>query len=33
VKEAKDQIETITNNEKTDESVKAYAKDMMKIII
>jgi len=33
VKEAKDEIETITNNEKTDESVKAYAKDMMKIII
>lgn len=33
VKEAKDQIETITNDEKTDESVKAYAKDMMKTII
>lgn len=33
VKEAKDEIESITNNEKTDESVKAYAKDMMKIII
>ena len=33
VKEAKHQIENITNNEKTDESVKAYAKDMMKIII
>lgn len=33
VKEAKEQIETITNSEKTDESVKAYAKDMMKIII
>ena len=33
VKEAKDQIETITNNEKTDESVKTYAKDMMKTII
>lgn len=33
VKEAKQQIETITNNAKTDESVKAYAKDMMKIII
>ena len=33
VKEAKGQIETITNDEKTDESVKAYAKDMMKIII
>jgi hypothetical protein len=33
VKEAKDEIESITNNAKTDESVKAYAKDMMKIII
>jgi hypothetical protein len=33
VKEAKQQIETITNSEKTDESVKAYAKDMMKTII
>ncbi|MFA5329903.1 MAG: zf-HC2 domain-containing protein [Prolixibacteraceae bacterium] len=33
VKEAKDEIESITNNEKTDENVKAYAKDMMKIII
>lgn len=33
VKEAKDQIETITNNEKTDESVKAFAKDMMKRVI
>ena len=33
VKEAKEQIETITNNEKTDKSVKAFAKDMMKIII
>jgi len=33
VKEAKGEIENITNNEKTDESVKAYAKDMMKIII
>lgn len=33
VKEAKPQIESITNNEKTDESVKAYAKDMMKVII
>lgn len=33
VKEAKEQIETITNNEKTDESVKAFAKDMMKTII
>lgn len=33
VKEAKPQIESITNNEKTDESVKAFAKDMMKTII
>ena len=33
VKEAKDEIESITNNEKTDENVKAFAKDMMKIII
>ncbi len=33
VKEAKHQIENITNNEKTNESVKAYAKDMIKIII
>ena len=33
VKEAKDEIESITNNAKTDESVKAYAKDMIKIII
>lgn len=33
VKEAKPQIESITNNEQTDESVKAFAKDMMKIII
>ncbi|WP_318346790.1 zf-HC2 domain-containing protein [Aquipluma nitroreducens] len=33
VKEAKHQIESISNNEKTDESVKAYAKDMMKTII
>jgi hypothetical protein len=33
VKEAKHQIETITNNEKTDESVKVFAKDMMKAII
>jgi len=32
VKEAKPQIESITNNEKTDESVKAFAKDMMKAI-
>lgn len=33
VKEAKEPIENITNNEKTDESVKTYAKDMMKTII
>lgn len=33
VKEAKDEIESITNSEKTDESVKAFAKDMIKIII
>jgi hypothetical protein len=33
VKEAKGEIESITNNEKTDESVKAFAKDMIKIII
>ncbi len=33
VREAKSQIEMITNNEKTDENVKVYAKDMMKIII
>lgn len=33
VKEAKDQIESIVNSEKTDEQVKAYAKDMIKIII
>lgn len=33
VKEAKDEIESIVNSEKTDENVKAYAKDMIKIII
>lgn len=33
VKEAKDEIESMTNSETTDESVKAFAKDMMKIII
>ena len=33
VKEAKDQIESITKDAKTDESVKAFAKDMIKIII
>lgn len=33
VKEAKEEIESITNNETTDESVKAFAKDMIKIII
>ncbi|HEY3369975.1 MAG TPA: zf-HC2 domain-containing protein [Prolixibacteraceae bacterium] len=32
VKEAKDEIESMTNDEKTDESVKAFAKDMIKII-
>lgn len=33
VKEAKDEIESITQREETDESVKAFAKDMIKIII
>ena len=33
VKEAKDEIESIVDNEKTDENVKAFAKDMIKIII
>lgn len=33
VKEAKDEIETITNDKNTDENVKAYAKDMIKTII
>ncbi len=33
VKEAMPQIESITNNKKTDENVKAYARDMMKTII
>ena len=33
VKEAKDQIESMTRSEKTDEKVKAFAKDMIKIII
>jgi hypothetical protein len=33
VKEAKDEIESIVGNEKTDANVKAYAKDMIKIII
>jgi hypothetical protein len=33
VKEAKDEIESMTNSEKTDETVKAFAKDMVKIII
>lgn len=33
VKEAKEEIEAITNNEKTDENVKEVAKDMMKRII
>ena len=33
VKEAKDEIESIYNNENTDEYVKEYAKDMIKTII
>ena len=33
VKEAKDEIESMSRNEKTDEKVKAFAKDMIKIII
>ena len=33
VKEAKDEIESMSRNEKTDENVKAFAKDMIKIII
>lgn len=33
VKEAKDEIESIVESEKTDQNVKAYAKDMIKIII
>jgi anti-sigma factor RsiW len=33
VKEAKDEIESIVKSDKTDENVKAYAKDMIKIII
>ena len=33
VKEAKDEIESMTRSEKTDEKVKAFAKDMIKIII
>jgi hypothetical protein len=33
VKEAKEEIETMSRNEKTDEKVKAFAKDMIKIII
>lgn len=33
VKEARDEIESMTRSEKTDENVKAFAKDMMKAII
>jgi hypothetical protein len=33
VKEAKDEIESMTKSEKTDESVKSFAKNMIKIII
>lgn len=33
VKEAKDEIESMSRSEKTDEKVKAFAKDMIKIII
>lgn len=33
VKEAKDEIESITRSKNTDETVKAFAKDMIKIII
>ena len=33
IKEAKEPIENITKSDKTDESVKAFAKDMMKTII
>ena len=33
VKEAKDEIESITKDKNTDENVKAYAKDMIKTII
>ena len=33
VKEAKDEIESITENESTDEHVREYAKDMIKTII
>lgn len=33
VKEAKDEIESMVKSDKTDENVKAYAKDMIKIII
>lgn len=33
VKEAKDEIESMARSEKTDESVKAFAKDMIKAII
>ncbi|MEI6139561.1 MAG: zf-HC2 domain-containing protein [Mariniphaga sp.] len=33
VREAKEEIESMSRNEKTDEKVKAFAKDMVKIII
>ena len=33
VKEAKDEIESISNNENTDREVRSYAKDMIKTII
>jgi hypothetical protein len=33
VKEAKNQIETISNSEKTDENVKAFARDRIKAVI
>lgn len=33
VKEAKDKIESISNNEKTDQNVKDFARDMVKTII
>jgi HEAT repeat protein len=33
VKEAKEEIESVSKSEKTDESVKVFAKDMIKIII
>ena len=33
VKEARDKIQSISNNEKTDQSVKEFARDMVKTII